>query len=127
MLFRAFDTSQDGLLELPEIIVGMVKLTSDDKDVKEETKLEMIFDAYDDDHSGTLEIHELIKLLTGEPPLPFPLPLPLPLCPRVFFSLSPSCIPCRGVRVRVRARALPLSLSCIPCRGPVAAPRRLPL
>lgn len=104
MLFKAFDTSQDGLLELPEIIVGMVRLTADDKvrrftallaqcpmsslssyflyspppplpsprlarpqDVKEETKLGMIFDAYDDDHSGTLEMDELVKFMTGRP------------------------------------------------------------
>lgn len=36
------------------------------QDVKEETKLGMIFDAYDDDHSGTLEAEELVKLMTGE-------------------------------------------------------------
>ena len=57
--FRAFDANHDGSLSLKEIAIGFSQLSSDDAT----TRLKVLFDIYDVDNNGKLDVDELTDMI----------------------------------------------------------------
>jgi Ca2+-binding EF-hand superfamily protein len=68
-LFRAFDPNKDGVISGPEYLLGLAisdpNRTRDTLNVDQffRTRLEMIFNMFDDDLSGTMDIAEFKQML----------------------------------------------------------------
>lgn len=61
-LFKAMDTSGDGLLDLGELCAGLSVFNKGDK----KAKLKLCFDAYDEDNDGGVEKSELKAILLSQ-------------------------------------------------------------
>ena len=75
-LFRALDTNHDQTLCFNEMLLSFRRTLNISGEDLSDSVLESFFSALDTDHSGSIDIAELVHFLKSHPPSPLPPPPP---------------------------------------------------